>query len=126
MLYEDYGIYYGELSCEVVENYNKVVCKFLEYGTNHRETICGAPTGNETEASLWDSHERKAAFVNNKYFQTMRHFLVQIFCYSQTLFKKRRNNLTCSVCHERGHMKSSKEDCKRHKEYNPCYGIVYN
>lgn len=75
MLYEDYGIYYGELSCEVVENYNKVVCKFLEYGTNHRETICGAPTGNETEASLWDNHERKAAFVNNKYFQTMRHVL---------------------------------------------------
>jgi hypothetical protein len=36
------------------------------------------------------AHEREkieyaesVEFVNNKYFQTMRHFLVQIFCYSQ-------------------------------------------
>ena len=107
-LHDKYGVYYGELSCEVVEHMNKVVCTHLENNTNN--------------------HEKKTMdkIQDNKYFQTLRHFMLQIFCYAHTLFKKKRKNLTCSVCQCKGHMKNNEKRCKLNAEYKPGYGIVYN
>ena len=103
-LWEKYDLMIGELSCEIVEHYNKLICKFIEHRTNN--------------------HESMTSLDDNKFFQTFRHFLVQIMCFPETLFKPERKR-KCGVCRESGHNKTNTKKCKQNVKYKPLYGIVY-
>ena len=103
-LWEKYDLMIGELSCEIVEHYNKLVCKFLEDRTNH--------------------HESMENDKDNKYWQTFRYFLVQLQCFPETLYKTKRKR-KCGVCTEAGHNKNSSKKCKKHSKHKPLYSVVY-
>ena len=104
-LWNDYDLMIGELSCEIVEHYNKLICRHLERRTNMHESL-----NNVKE---------------NKYFQTLRHFLVQIMCFPHTLFPKKRKS-KCSRCREPGHYKNNKKRCTKHEDYKILYKDVYD
>jgi hypothetical protein len=94
----------GELSCEVVEAYNKIICRHIEHRTNQHVSLTNVD--------------------DNKYFQTLRHFLVQIMCFPDTLFSKKRR-LQCSVCKAKGHQKNNTKRCKLNSGYRLMYDCVY-
>ena len=70
-------------------------------------------------------HESLNNVKENKYFQTLRHFLVQIMCFPHTLFPKKRKS-KCSRCREPGHYKNNKKRCTKHEDYKILYKDVYD
>ncbi len=97
----EFGVLIGQLSGEVVENKNQIVCSAMQ-GTNHSYS---------TEKLPQSAH-----------YQVMRYMLVQAFCYPHTMYdepSQAKNSLLhsrCGRCGDAGHYKSNRTKCKDHPD----------
>jgi hypothetical protein len=115
MLWEDYEIIYGDLSLELAENYNKVICTFLETRSNRHSQRLSI----QEESEHIQPHD-------NRFFQAFRHFLVQIFCFAESLTQPIRKR-KCSACGAANHHnRNNQYKCPKHPKYKEAYSIMYD
>ena len=109
-LWDKFKVVIGQFSGEVVENKNQDVCKFASHNTNNRNDA--------------------GSIYNSLYYQLMRHMLVKLYCYPNTLLPEPstfRNRLECCKCGRCGivgdHTGANKKKCLQHPDYKGPDGL---